>query len=81
MELILPPRLHSGLFYAIGHEPATTLIKGQVQTDEDGYIVTEPGTSLTSVKGVFAAGSIPSPFLAFHFRSLNLNCSSTTPFR
>ncbi|KAL8280284.1 hypothetical protein RQP46_007398 [Phenoliferia psychrophenolica] len=48
----------NGLFYAIGHEPATTLIRGQVAVDSDGYIVTEPGTSLTSVKGVFAAGDV-----------------------
>jgi thioredoxin reductase (NADPH) len=41
-----------------GHEPATSLVRGQVKTDEDGYIVTEPGTSLTSVKGVFAAGDV-----------------------
>lgn len=45
-----------GLFYAIGHEPATALIKGQIDTDNEGYIVTKPGTPLTSVEGVFAAG-------------------------
>ncbi|KAK4701471.1 beta-glucan synthesis-associated protein KRE6, partial [Phenoliferia sp. Uapishka_3] len=48
----------NGLFYAIGHEPATSLIKGQVAVDSDGYVITEPGTSLTSVKGVFAAGDV-----------------------
>ncbi|KAL1407525.1 thioredoxin-disulfide reductase [Vanrija albida] len=48
----------NGLFYAIGHEPATALIKGQVATDEDGYIVTIPGTAQTSVAGVFAAGDV-----------------------
>jgi len=48
----------NGLFYAIGHEPATSLIKGQLATDEDGYIVTVPGTAETSVKGVFAAGDV-----------------------
>ncbi|WFD35758.1 hypothetical protein MCUN1_002620 [Malassezia cuniculi] len=48
----------SGLFYAIGHEPATALVKGQVDLDEDGYIITQPGTSYTSVKGVFAAGDV-----------------------
>lgn len=41
-----------------GHEPATSLVRGQIKTDEDGYIVTEPGTSITSVKGVFAAGDV-----------------------
>ncbi|RPA96166.1 thioredoxin reductase [Choiromyces venosus 120613-1] len=48
----------NGLFYAVGHEPATALIKEQIECDEDGYIVTKPGTSYTSVKGVFAAGDV-----------------------
>jgi len=48
----------NGLFYAIGHEPATSLIRGQVDTDSDGYIITVPGTTLTNVKGVFAAGDV-----------------------
>jgi len=48
----------NGLFYAIGHDPATSLVKGQLKTDEDGYVVTTPGTSLTSVEGVFAAGDV-----------------------
>lgn len=48
----------SGLFYAIGHIPATSIVQGQVDTDSDGYIITKPGTSLTSVTGVFAAGDV-----------------------
>jgi len=48
----------NGLFYAIGHEPATALVKGQMDLDEDGYVLTKPGTSLTSIKGVFAAGDV-----------------------
>ncbi|KAI6027850.1 hypothetical protein PISMIDRAFT_30792 [Pisolithus microcarpus 441] len=48
----------NGLFYAIGHEPATALVRNQLQTDEDGYIVTVPGSTQTSVKGVFAAGDV-----------------------
>jgi thioredoxin reductase (NADPH) len=48
----------NGLFYAIGHEPATILVKGQIDTDEDGYIITKPGTTLTSIEGVFAAGDV-----------------------
>lgn len=48
----------NGLFYAIGHEPATSLVREQVECDRDGYVITTPGTSMTSVKGVFAAGDV-----------------------
>lgn len=48
----------NGLFYAIGHEPATALFKGQLHMDEDGYLITEPGTTHTSIEGVFAAGDV-----------------------
>ncbi|KAF7357642.1 Thioredoxin reductase [Mycena sanguinolenta] len=40
------------------HEPATDLVRSQLQTDPDGYIITVPGTTQTSVKGVFAAGDV-----------------------
>lgn len=48
----------NGLFYAIGHTPATAIVKGQLDTDEQGYVKTIPGTSCTSVEGVFAAGDV-----------------------
>jgi thioredoxin reductase (NADPH) len=48
----------NGLFYAIGHDPATTLVRGQVETDEDGYLLTKPGTTYTSIPGLFAAGDV-----------------------
>lgn len=48
----------NGLFYAIGHDPASTLVKGQVDTDADGYIVTKAGSPLTNIPGVFAAGDV-----------------------
>jgi thioredoxin reductase (NADPH) len=54
-EHSLPTR---GLFFAIGHEPATRFLDGQVELDEDGYIVTSPGRTLTSVEGIFAAGDV-----------------------
>ncbi|KAF1999495.1 thioredoxin reductase [Amniculicola lignicola CBS 123094] len=47
-----------GLFYAVGHDPATGLFKGQLDMDEDGYLITEPGRGTTSVEGVFAAGDV-----------------------
>ena len=48
----------NGLFYAVGHEPATHLFKGQLKMDEDGYLITTPGTTETNVPGVFAAGDV-----------------------
>ncbi len=48
----------AGLFYAIGHKPNTDFLGGQLQLDEAGYIVTQPGSAATSVKGVFAAGDV-----------------------
>ena len=48
----------SGFFLAIGHHPNTELFAGQLELDAEGYIRTEPGTSKTSVEGVFAAGDL-----------------------
>ncbi|CAG8522896.1 2537_t:CDS:2 [Ambispora leptoticha] len=48
----------NGLFYAIGHVPATDLVKGQLKLDSDGYVITEPDSTCTSVDGVFAAGDV-----------------------
>jgi thioredoxin reductase (NADPH) len=47
-----------GAFVAIGHSPATELFKDQLKLDADGYIQVEPGTTHTSVEGVFACGDV-----------------------
>ncbi|CAI2174385.1 13773_t:CDS:2 [Funneliformis geosporum] len=48
----------NGLFYAIGHVPATELVKDQLELDVDGYIITKPDSTYTNVEGVFAAGDV-----------------------
>jgi thioredoxin reductase (NADPH) len=47
-----------GVFIAIGHEPATGLFKGKLAMKDNGYLIVEPGTTKTSIPGVFAAGDV-----------------------
>jgi len=48
----------TGLFMAIGHDPRSGLVKGQVELDEDGYVKVRPQTTYTNLDGVFAAGDL-----------------------
>jgi len=47
-----------GLFYAIGHTPNTRLVRGQLEVDSHGYLLTQPGRPETSQEGVYAAGDV-----------------------
>jgi thioredoxin reductase (NADPH) len=48
----------SGVFIAVGHEPQSALVRGQVDVDENGYVVTEGKSTRTKLPGVFAAGDL-----------------------
>jgi thioredoxin reductase (NADPH) len=54
-ETVIPA---SGLFFAIGHEPNTGFLQGQLPTDETGYLITKPDSTFTGVEGVYACGDV-----------------------
>jgi len=47
-----------GMFVAIGHDPATDLVKGKLNLDKEGYVITAPDSTATNIPGVYAAGDV-----------------------
>ena len=63
-----------GVFIAIGHSPASELVRKQIRTHHGGYVWVEPGTARTSIEGVFAAGDLTDHIYRQAVTSAGMGC-------
>ncbi len=68
------PSISAGVFIAIGHAPASELVRDQLDTHSGGYVKVDPGSTRTSIPGVFAAGDLTDHIYRQAVTSAGMGC-------